>query len=119
MEINCLINKIIENQKENTIKGIDFCCAKCDFNNSVNIIENDKIKIIYTNNGECEIRRKKNNNPVICRDEKQNIYRQHGEWNYLKYEMLKLAGMNKEAEKLQIDLENRRQELINKNYQYD
>lgn len=67
------------------------------------------LKIVYNNDGECEVLRKKNNNPVICRDENQKIYRQHGEWNYLKHEMHILAGMNKEAEEL----------LTNKSFNYD
>ena len=59
----------------------------------------DNIKIIYTNEGECEIRRKENNNPVICRNKNQEIYRLHGEWKYLKDEMYKLAGINEKIEK--------------------
>jgi len=100
MDVNNLINKIIKNQKENTVQKLDFCCGVLSYNNLVNVIETDKIKIIYADEGECEIRRKKNNNPVIERDKTQRIYRQHGEWIYLKHEMLKLAGMDEEAESL-------------------
>jgi len=96
MEINELINKIIENQKDNTTKEIEFLCGECNFDKPVNVIETDKIKIIFKDN-KCEIRRKKNNNPVIFRDKIGKIFRQHGEWVYLKPEMLNLAGMNTEA----------------------
>lgn len=71
-----------------------FCCGKYHFYDPVNVIETNTIKIIYRDNGECEIIRKENNNPVIYRNAWQKIYRQHGEWNYLKDEMLKLAGMD-------------------------
>jgi len=100
MEVNDFINKIIENQKKNTVQKLDFCCGVLSYDNLVNVIETDKIKIIYVDEGKCEIKRKKNNNPVIFRDENQKIYRQHGEWIYLKHEMLKLAGMYEEAESL-------------------
>jgi len=96
--INDLLNKIIENQKDNTVQKIAFCCGKCDFNKPVNIIETDIVKIIYTNEGECEIRRKENNNPVICRDKNQEIYRTHGEKIYIKDELYRLAGIDEKIE---------------------
>ena len=98
-ELNNLINKIIENQKDNTIQKVCFCCGRCDFNKPFNIIETGNIKIVYTNEGECEVIRKENKNPVIYRDKNQEIYRLHGEWKYIKGEMYKLAGMNEEIEK--------------------
>ena len=63
--LNDLINKIILNQKNNTVQKIEFCCSTINFNKPVNVIETDKIKIVYNNDGECEVLRKKNNNPVI------------------------------------------------------
>ena len=101
MKVNNLINKVIENQKENIIRKIHFCCGNLNFNNKVNIIETDNIKIIYNDKNECEIIRKQNNNPIIYRDKNQKIYRFHGEWNYIKSEMYKLAGINEEDANLE------------------
>jgi hypothetical protein len=108
MDINEVIDMIIINQKDNIIKKNDFCCGRCNFNILVNVIETDKIKLIFRDNGECEVRRKINNNPVIVRDENKKIYRYHGEWCYLKYEMYKLAGLEKEAN-----------ELLSNDFKYD
>jgi len=108
IDVNLLVKAIIENQKDKIIKDFEFCCGMCDFNIPANIIETEKLKIIYTDKGQCEIRRKQNNNPVVCIDENQHIYRQHGEWNYLKYEMYKLAGFEEEAT-----------ELLKNNFKYD
>lgn len=98
--INELIDRIIINQKDNTKKYPDFCCGVYCHDNPVNIIETDKIKIVFTDDGSCEIRRKYNNNPVIEVDGSGRVYRCNGEWVYLKYEMYKLAGLEDEAKEL-------------------
>lgn len=87
-----LIAGVLEKQKENIRTGSDFCCGSYG---QYQIFENDKIKIVFSDkNQKCEVKRKKNNNPVFMRDEEGNIIRFHGEHRYLIKEMQELSGLN-------------------------
>ena len=104
-DLNDLIDRIIElvpAKEEN-----DFCCGRYSDKEPTYIIETDVLKIIYRKNNECEVVRKKNRNPVIERDKNKKIFRQHGEFSYLKRELYTLAQLDEELKNL------------NPNFKYD
>lgn len=105
MKINNLIDDIINKQKDNFKKTKDFCCGVLT-DEDVYVFENDILEFKFKTNGECEVVRKNNDNPVLMRNNNKQIYRLNGEWIYLKISLYELAGYDT-------------LELMNNNFNYD
>lgn len=89
---NELIEKFISQNINQFITKTTFCGGVMD---KYKVFENDKIKFIFSDKDKsCEIKRKINKNLVLNRNKDGEIYRLHGEINYIIKELMFLSGMD-------------------------